>query len=296
MLTKSYQTKSGPPAMMWDDYVAVLVSEWQQLLSTSPDDEKVIHRFLERHPCLLPSPYEIFGTGHHGTIFSAIVSEPELPGIRCKRPDFMLLATSSSDVVATLVEIEAPSKRWFTAKGRPTAEWMDAKNQLSDWRLWFRQPENRRAFCSIYGVTDDILRCRNLSERYVLVYGRREDAMSHADGSRKRADLPPDEIHMSFDRLAPTERLRNYPSVRIDRDSSSIGTAGYRVLEVPPTLQLGPAFAEDFAALVGLPGAIGRNRYISDARKAFLIERLEYWSAWSRRTKNRLEIIENLRE
>lgn len=113
-MDSTYTLAPNPPAAMsWDDYESLLESEWPALLDSSKNnDEAVFQDYLERHPCLLPEPYSCFRRGHHRPIFSAVITQPELPGARPLRPDFMWLAVDSGAYTAVLIEIEAPSKRW----------------------------------------------------------------------------------------------------------------------------------------------------------------------------------------
>src|SRR5687767_5787396 len=119
-----------PPRVAWATYRARLDLEWQQLLdSGNLHDESLFQDFLERHPCLLPRTF-----GGHGPLHDAVFSQPELPGFRAKRPDFMWIAKDSAAITAHLIEIEAPGKRWCTNRGQPTAELTQAIDQLRDWK------------------------------------------------------------------------------------------------------------------------------------------------------------------
>ena len=108
---------SAPEAWTWRDYERHLQATWTRFLnSQAPDDETAFQQFFERHPVLLPDCYECFGRGASPDR-SAYYTQPELPGFRAKRPDFMVVMFDSAAVVVLLIEIEAPGKRWSTDAG-----------------------------------------------------------------------------------------------------------------------------------------------------------------------------------
>jgi hypothetical protein len=58
--------------------------------------------------------------GHHGAFPNAVISKPELPGLRRPVPDFMWITKVSGLVYPVMIEIETPAKKWFTAAGIQT--------------------------------------------------------------------------------------------------------------------------------------------------------------------------------
>src|SRR5438132_7621768 len=90
--TQFVMARDAPAAWGWDEYEAWLDVEWPALLGTAnPLDEKPFQQFLERHPCLIPGGEgtgESFG-GHHGGWNDMVISQPPLPAISMRIPDFM---------------------------------------------------------------------------------------------------------------------------------------------------------------------------------------------------------------
>jgi hypothetical protein len=111
---KTYKiTRNGPKPMAWPEYERQLKQAWQDLLGSNPT-EPVVQSFLEKHPCLLPGFRTMTGSSGHGPFPDAVISQPPLAAIGKKVPDFMWLSKDSLVLEPVLIEIERPSKRWFT--------------------------------------------------------------------------------------------------------------------------------------------------------------------------------------
>jgi hypothetical protein len=242
MGNRTYEMADAPPPpMAWDDYERVAASELAQALA-SDVSEADVHKLLERHPSLLPGRHGVPLTGGEGPFPSAVISKPPLPSWGGKIPDFMWIASDSVTLAPVLIEIEAPGKRWFTQAGQQTHELTQALNQLTDWRLWFEDGHHVAAFLDFYRL-DGLMQ----NEHQTVV---------------------------SFDRLVPSEAASEYMCVTINAD-------GYKALSVPPTLTLGPLWAESRAVMSGKGEAIDASAYLSPDRKAFLKKRMPYWDQWA---------------
>lgn len=274
------RVENPPPATSTEDYLAYLNRTWPKLLNSDKQgDEATFQRFFERHPCLLPEPYGCFRRGAT-QLAGGIFTQPELPGFRAKRPDFMWITYDSTAVVVLLIEIEAPAKRWATNAGTPRAELTQATDQLRGWKAWFREPENVLQFKKLYSIEQRIMDTRQLMVRYALVYGRRAEVEANAVFAKKRLDIEKhDEVFMTYDRLVPSERVDNYPTLRLDRSAANTVV---EVVHVPPTITLGPQNARQFAKWTKLREAVRANTLISSERRDFLIRRLDYWDEWVR--------------
>src|SRR5262245_37207232 len=110
-----------PPPTPWADYEAIVTTELAQALSSNPT-EPTMHALLERHPCLLPCRHGLPLTGGEAPFPSAVISKPPLPSWGGKIPDFMWIASDSVTLAPVLIEIEAPTKQWFTQSGQATHE------------------------------------------------------------------------------------------------------------------------------------------------------------------------------
>ncbi|WP_265595945.1 Shedu anti-phage system protein SduA domain-containing protein [Verrucomicrobium sp. BvORR106] len=249
--------------------------EYGQLLDREGSSEQDFQSFFEDHPCFMPEAYGTFGRGGHGPYPGAIVSQPILPGITTRFPDFLYIARDSATVFAVMIEIEHPRKLWATKSGRSTAEFTQATDQILEWKAWFSNPLNVALFRETYRIPEDWTRLRTFEQRYMLVYGRGAEESLNGEFNRKRSHLQrPDEIYMTFDRLRPNYNLHHCVCARID-------ASGYRAISVPPTIELGPNQEYGFQAIRDKVTAVKKNKYISDTRKEFLCSRIPYWDNWS---------------
>lgn len=268
--------KGAPAAWSWDEYESYLITEWATLLERSSAEEEV-QWFLEQHPCLVPggeAGSESIG-GHNGVLNRSLITQPELPGIRRPVPDFLWLSHNSGEMKPVLIEIETPSKRWFTQQGTQTAQLSQAIQQLASWRAWFESEANRLQFFERYDVDYSFIRCRRFAPVYCLIYGRRSEFETNETLSRHRASLRPDWLEwMTYDRLRPLAGSQLAVSVRVLMN-------GWHILAIPPTFRWGPYTAKHVPSLQGWEVAIKANDLISDQRRQFLLDRLPYWRSWA---------------
>ena len=272
----TYKLVHGPEAERFEHYTNRLAEDFQRLLEGDPEEAE-LQSFFEQHPCLVPG---IRSLGMHPSGFPVhglLISQPRLPGLREKVPDFMWIASTSAACHPTLIEIERPSKRIFTSKGTPSASFTQARHQLTQWRAWFSQPENVQKFTVEYALVDYRSRIAGIVPRYVLVFGRRSEFEQDAQRSRERSQLLNGEGEglASYDRIEADPLMANAITVR------ALGDGRYRVLAVQPTFSLGPIDARRLHYLTDLEDAIRNAPGISDDRKRFLIERLPYWRDWA---------------
>jgi hypothetical protein len=84
-------------------------------------------------------------------IFLGIIAQAPLPSYNHRVPDFLWLSRDSDTDQPVLIEIEAPSKKWFTKAGAPTAGFTQALNQIAEWKSWFSIGRNLDAFKAFIG-------------------------------------------------------------------------------------------------------------------------------------------------
>lgn len=278
MFERTYQleTPTAPP-LTWEDYEQIVDMEWAALLRDESTGEKAVHCFLERHPCLISS-----GLGHFGRATApwrmGLISQPPLPSYDRRIPDFLWLCWNSDTDQPVLVEIESPKKRWFTARGQPTAQLTQALDQIAEWKAWFGLSRNVESFRAFYGLDRLAYERRRFRPIYMLIYGRRAEANARPALTAKRAHLQADDvIAMTYDRLHPDRNSHQVVCLSAHSNNEFIA------ISVPPTLEWSPALAGDRAEMRDLPAAIEANVYLPPARKAFLIRRLPYWNEWAGR-------------
>ena len=269
--------------MGWDEYERIILAKWAELLNGDvPPAEASVQAFLEQHPSMVPGAFNILGnqSGHYPW-YCGVIAQAPLPSYDRRIPDFIWLSSNSDTEQPVLVEIEAPSKRWFTASGIQTANLTQALNQIAEWKAWFGVPHNVEAFKAFYGLDREAWRQRRFRPAYLLIYGRRADANANPNLTRKRGFLNADDVvMMTYDRLSPDSKAGQLICMRVD------ATGAFTAVSVPPTLKWRPGHAADRALLSHLDTAIDDNPYISLERKRFLIRRLEYWNSWASRSQS----------
>ncbi|QQE78378.1 Shedu immune nuclease family protein [Alicyclobacillus sp. SO9] len=276
MQHKNFELASiAPPEMSWSSYEHFLKQEIQKYLLQDADNEKVFQRFFEKHPCLLPGPFGLIGTSGHYPYAGTVITQPRLVGSSNRIPDFMWIASDSMTIYPVLIEIEAPSKQWFTKKGKPTDKFAQAQDQLTEWKTWFAKPEHESLFYSLFSVPSSFHSPRTLKPLYVLVYGRRSEFDTNPRLNEKRAQLArSDEFLMTYDRLSPQFEARNFLCSKVENRQ-------YVAKSIPPTLELGPSLAPYHALIHSKEAAAERNRLLTKERKDFLKSRFAYWDNYA---------------
>ena len=172
------------------------------LVGAGQEDEKVLQRWLERHPAFVPGYAGSRGMSGWKPWPSALITQPRLVGFQEKVPDFCWLSVDSAELTAMLIEIEKPSKRWQLKDAGQSAQLTQARDQLNSWRAWFASPMNAAGFLDDYLVPDSLKDLR-FRQHYVLIHGSRAEYLGDSTRTSLRASMAAeDETLMSFDRLA----------------------------------------------------------------------------------------------
>jgi hypothetical protein len=267
-----YKRSDKPvPPISWNEYLVNASRQWELLLSSPNIDEKEIHTFLENNPSLIPGAYGISFTSGHDPLYGAVFSQPILPGIETKYPDFMWIAINSSEISPILIEIEALDKPWFTKEGHQRAEFTQAENQLDQWRVWFSEPRNILNFQKLYLQRLPIKQDMNIIPHYVLIYGRRKDVEPYHN--LRSVHRKSDETQMTYDRLSFSEDQSNYVTVKMKNENIYI-------ISFPPNCMIGSGVIPHWKYFKNLPQYFSEAPGISQKRKDFLVERFNYCKEW----------------
>ena len=255
----------APGPIPEEAYVELLMTEWQRFLgSPESHEEAQVQAFLEQNPSLLPGLHSSSMTWSGRSPFPlAVISQPKLPGLSDRRPDFMWIAMDSGSLYPILIEIETPHKKWFRGKRAEVhSDLTHAQSQLAEWRAWFNKGHNRTAFLDYYEVPQSMARLQ-MRPRYVLVHGRRSDFENDLSRTEKRAELARDgETLMSFDRLSPVMQARMYASVVKQKN-------GYLAKRVPAAWAL-QNHGEPYAPVSGWLEALAASPDMAAARRDFI--------------------------
>ena len=273
---RTYETVPGPKPEAFERYAQDVTSAFATLLASGPD-ERSIQRFLEQNPCLVPGPRSLGTDPSAHSRDSLLISQPLLPGLRSRRPDFMWITYTSAAIHPTLIEIERPNKRLFTSRGVPSAKFTQARHQLTQWKAWFSRPENVQKFIGDYQIIP-VPGGEDFEPRFILICGRREEFENRPDLARERAKLLDGRIDslVSYDRLSPDANLHNAITV------IATGSGRFRAIAIPPTFTLGPRNAERLSYVDGIEDILRDSQTIANDRKEFLLNRLQYWREWTR--------------
>jgi len=274
---QTYSIQRGPSALSMNDYVKLATDEYQRILGEA-STESPMQRFFEANPIFVPGAATPGVGSGHDPMHCALITQPELTGLKSRRPDFLWISAHSGAWFPTFIEIESPDKRVFRQDGIPNADFTQARNQLDQWRVWLEDPLNQAKFIREYGIGETYTRHRVMRPHYVLAYGRRAEFEGNPTLSRHRGMLMgrDDMDLMSYDRLKPTRVLGDAITVR------AIGEGRYRVHGVMPTITLGPNHACRLPHLEGLKDAIRAESRISQERREFLASRVDYWTDWAK--------------
>lgn len=266
-----------PLPMEWSTYVAKVSVEWEALLNSDPV-ESAVQSFLELHPSMIPGGCGDIGPGgHHGPQFGGVFREPPLQGLGKKRlPDFMWVTRSTTMITPICIEIEKPGKKWFTSSGQPNADLTQAKSQITDWKLWFSQPENQSIFRKTY--LNEEFSNRDLVPQYLLIYGRASE-FDLASGVHKQPDVlrqkrdmskPADEHYMTFDSLRPKFDLKDMLTI-------SMTSSGPEPWAISPAADFGPYVMSHSVVMRNLAAAAQRTAYWTEERRSYAIQRWDHW-------------------
>ena len=163
--------------------VEQLTSEFMDTISSAAD-ERPLQKFFERNPSFL---VQIFRYGHGRWVFP----QPRLGSEHI--PDFMVCGLDSSGPHWHLIELESPRISVLRKDGQPRQEFIHARQQIDDWRIWLRKnSQYAQNELGYIGLDADF--------SAVIVMGRREDlAPEHRERYR---ELSRDRIEvMSYERL-----------------------------------------------------------------------------------------------
>jgi hypothetical protein len=183
----------------------------------------------------------------------------------------MWLATATDRIYPVFVEIENPTKRWFTASGQPTAEWTQANDQILNWKRWLRSPAQMQAWIRTLNLPYPFSRGYELHPQYVLIYGSAQEFADRPDLRTKRKEMEnEDTFLMTFDHLVPDANADDFMAIR--REGQQI-----LAVTVPPTFRLGPCITSDILDVRGRIEAVQREERMTPERRRFLTERIPYW-------------------
>lgn len=200
------------------------VAKWNALLESEESrEERVLQEFLERHPWFLPGAHTLDSNSGHQPWPGAVITQPPLPDLSTKKPDFMWIAMDSVHLYPILIEIETPWKRWwYQSEIAIHSDLTRAMSQVTQWKRWFNDGINHGKFHRYYRIERD-LQDLTLAPRYVIIHGRRAEANRSPASISSRGSIPHDaDTHlMTFDRLGVDPRCKKYGTTVVNEHGFS---------------------------------------------------------------------------
>lgn len=170
-MTELPQTMS--PDALRDEFLTLLDKE---------EVEQVYQAYIEKNTRLVPREF----VQNHGVHFSMVLRK--VPFGADFKSDLFYLSKSSDDWNAVFIELEKPQSRFFkgsTNEFHPN--FLQAIQQINQWRAWFLEEGNQRAFLNgtLGAIRLPLVMTRNPTyNKFVLVFGRRRE---YGDNAQRRA-------------------------------------------------------------------------------------------------------------
>lgn len=282
----TYEFTEGAPKIPDSKrYVKKATMELESLLAKFSSDESKFQEFFERNPHFLPGSRDEFsgvgGSGHQPHLL-CLISQPKISGLINRQPDFMWLASDSVYFSPVIIEIEAPSKRYFKADGTPSRYFTQAVHQLQEWQTILSRPENVLKFYEDFSIPED-LRELTFKPQYALVYGQRKEYKNDKILKQKRGNmLSHNQTMLSYDRITPAYLVN--PLI-----CCTVKNGKYYAKYVSPIFQIGPD-EEHLLDIQDIPGAIKRTKGISTERKKFILRKLPFCLEFYQKEKDGLAV------
>jgi len=263
--------KNAPKPISENKYFPIVLGKLTELLNNNPSDEKKFQGFFEKNPCLVPGARDEFSRigrpSGHGPYLDTLITQPNITGIIKRKPDFMWIAYDSDVLVPVIIEIEAPSKKYFNKDGNPTAHFSKARHQLEEWQAILSRPENVFRFYEDFAIEDDLKNLR-FEPHFILLYGRREEFKGDKILTQKRSFMKgANQTIMSYDRLSPA-RNKNFICCEVKNGK-------YFAKALSPTFHIGP-YDDDLLCIQNLIAGIDNMEFTTNERKSFLRKRIPY--------------------
>lgn len=263
-------TDNAPKSITDKEYLSKANKEFQYLLTNFSKDEIRFQKFFEQNPSYVPGArdeFSIMGQSGHHPHLNCLITQPKITGLIKRIPDFMWLASDSVYFSPIIIEIEAPSKKYFKKDGSPTSHFSQARNQLEEWQTILKRPENILSFYRDFSIPQDLVDL-TFKPRFVLIYGRREEFENDIILKQKRGSLfDNDKVLMSYDRIK-AKLLNNYVTCKVKNGK-------YLAENLSPTFKIGP-FEDEMFEIQNLIKAVDNTCYLTDQRKTFLKEKIPY--------------------
>jgi len=170
-----------------------ILKDWENLLNDTSKKEQDYHSFLQSNPAIFLTVIESY----------IVISKLKLGNEF--ETDFVVVKEGYSEGTNyDIIEIESPHTTLFDSKGKPSAKFNAAIQQIRDWRRWLI--ENKNGFKRILPtVGTRVLKDSKLN--FKIIIGRRSENPLELEKRRQISEEMNIEI-ISFDRLTDLAKYR----------------------------------------------------------------------------------------
>lgn len=200
-----------------------LRNEFLALLAKE-EGEQTYQAFIEQNTRLVPREF----VQNHGVHFSLALRK--VPFGADLKSDLFYLSKSSDDWNAVFIELEKPQSKFFREGSNAFhPDFVQALQQINQWRAWFLVEGNQKAFLNgtINAIRHPVGMTRNPTyNKYVLVFGRRDE---YADNETRRMLVKAQEADdlkiITYDSLAEglTQKSELFMGVRMNSHIKILG-------------------------------------------------------------------------
>jgi Domain of unknown function (DUF4263) len=167
--------------------------DWENLLKDETQNESAYHSFIASNPYFFISFIESY----------LAISKLKLGSEY--ESDFVVVKEGYSDgTIYEFIEIESPHTKLFDSKGKPTAKFSTAIQQIMDWKRFLI---DEKSFFKKFLPTTSTKIIENSQIRFKIIIGRRLENKEDQEKRRQYAETNNIEI-ISFDRLTDVLMMR----------------------------------------------------------------------------------------
>ncbi len=256
-----------------EEYIALI----DEITASSIREEQRIQAFLERRPQFLPGLNGVHVHANHGVYCDLIFPKFPLNGTFNRVPDFMFVTKSSVEAQITFIEIEEPSKSFFTTSNDFTSEFNHAFQQLEDWKTWLENGNNGANLRTelTRAISHHMMNSIAIVFKFVLVYGRRSEYQDNEIRRNRISQRSRGAYQiMSFDRLEYADYNSNLICVKRN-------DAGYYATEVSEFYDYNYVTRSVHKNILNKQASVSSNSFMSNERKMELINKINQLDAMS---------------
>ena len=201
-----------------------ILSDWENLLDNPSAKEQDYHSFIQSNPAIFLTLIESY----------IVISKLKLGNEF--ETDFVVVKEGYSEGTKyEIIEIESPHSKLFDSKGKPSAKFNAALQQIRDWKRWLI--DNKNEFRKILPTSGTKV-LKECKLNFKIIIGRRADDPLELERRRQISEEMNIEI-ISFDRLTDIAKSRR---VFMNKTTISSGQMHFDIDELKENQLANPFF------------------------------------------------------